>query len=98
MRSQHPEAVTESRLWARSGSGQPSRGWPIMVSLSKWGNQDETHSSGRELLIHEKVPGDDARKRRLDRERFCQSFANLSVAKSAKRELRAYPHRCICSV
>ena len=21
-----------------------------MVSLSKWGNQDETHSSGRELL------------------------------------------------
>jgi hypothetical protein len=23
-----------------------------MVSLSKWGNQDETHSSGRELLDH----------------------------------------------
>jgi hypothetical protein len=22
-----------------------------MVTLSKWGNQDETHSSGRELLI-----------------------------------------------
>jgi len=22
-----------------------------MVSLSKWGNQDETHSSGRELLV-----------------------------------------------
>jgi hypothetical protein len=22
-----------------------------MVSLSKWGNQDETHSSGRELLL-----------------------------------------------
>src|SRR3954466_13595686 len=57
VRGQPPRAAWEGRLGAHRGPGKPCLnrlstcgGRRIPVSLSKWDNQDEAHSRGRELL------------------------------------------------
>src|SRR3954466_15388601 len=57
VRGQPPRAASEGRLGAHRGPGKPCLnrlstcgGRRIPVSLSKWDNQDEAHSRGRELL------------------------------------------------